>query len=392
MSKTVLVTGGTGFVAGWCVVELLAAGYTVRMTVRSAAKEAAVRVAVAAGLRTTLHPIAAAGSSGASGVGGPTGPTTASGPTTAGGLGVASGLTPAGELGGASAASGTSTVAERLTFWVADLTADAGWDEAVAGCDYVLHVASPLAGAFAENEATLIDAAREGTLRLLRAATRAGVERLVMTSSTAAATPPPGRAGTVGDESVWTDPADRRVNAYRRSKILAERAAWDFMAGYRGPTTLATVLPGAIFGPVLTTANLGSVALIQRLLDGRLPGTPRVGFCVVDVRDLAALHVRAMTAPAAAGERFIATGDFLWMSEIAGILRERLGARAPRRVLPDLLVRALALVTPDLRSITPLLGQKRLFSSAKAQRALGFTPRPATATVVDCAKSLPRGD
>ena len=317
MTKTVLVTGGTGFVAGWCIAELLAGGYTVRTTVRDATKEVGER-------------------------------------------------------------------SERLTVRTADLTADGGWDEAVAGCDYVLHVASPLSGA---DEATLIAAAREGTLRVLRAATRAGVERVVMTSSTAAVT----RAGTVGDETVWTDPADRGVNPYRRSKILAERTAWDFMAEHRGTTTLTTVLPGAIFGPVRTRAGLGSVALIQRLLDGRMPGTPRVGFCVVDVRDLAALHVRAMTAPAAAGERFVATGDFLWMSEIAGTLRERLGARAgrvPRRTLPDPLVRALALVTPELRSITPLLGQKRLFSSAKARRTLGFDPRPATTTVVDCAESL----
>ncbi|MFG1705054.1 SDR family oxidoreductase [Nonomuraea sp. M3C6] len=333
MSETVLVTGGTGFVAGWCIVELLRRGYTVRATVRDTAKGPAVRAAVATAV--------AAG--------------------------------------------------DRLTFWTADLTRDEGWDAAMAGCDYVLHVASPLGGEASGDPDALVVPAREGTLRVLRAAANAGVKRVVMTSSTAACTPPPAGTGTVGDESVWTDPAGRGVNAYRKSKILAERAAWDFMAGHPGSTTLTTVLPGAVFGPVLTTANLGSVGLVKSLLDGRLPGTPRVGFCVIDVRDLADLHIRAMTAPEAEGERFIATGDFMWMRDIARTLRARLGERAskvPTRNLPDVAVRTIALVAPMLRSITPLLGQKRVFSSAKARRMLGFAPRPATTTVVDCAESL----
>jgi nucleoside-diphosphate-sugar epimerase len=330
----VLVTGGTGFVAGWAIVELLERGYRVRATVRDAAKEGALRAST-------------------------------------------------GALNGSEDGNG-------LDCPVADLTHDGGWDAAVDGCDYVLHIASPLGGGSGDSEAGLIEAARGGTLRVLRSATAAGVKRVVMTSSTAACTPRnAGDDGVVGDETTWTDPSAKGVNAYRRSKILAERAAWDYMSGR--DTEFATVLPGAIFGPVLSPANLGSVALIQRMLDGKMPGTPRVGFCVIDVRDLADLHVRAMTAPSAAGERFIAAGEFMWMREIAQTLRAEFGdraAKAPRRALPDLAVRTLALAAPDLRSIVPLLGQRRVFSHAKAERTLGFKPRPATETIRDCAASL----
>jgi nucleoside-diphosphate-sugar epimerase len=272
---------------------------------------------------------------------------------------------------------------------VADLTRDEGWADAVAGCDYVLHVASPLGADGRGNPDELIDAARDGTLRVLRAAVDAGVKRVVMTSSTAAATP--SGAATVSDETVWTDPADRAVTPYRRSKVLAERAAWDFMAAHPGPTTLTTVLPVAIFGPVLSAAGGTSVEVIQRLLTGRPPVLPRFGFTVVDVRDLADLHIRAMTAPAAAGERFIAASDFLWLSEIAATLRSALGERAakvPTRGVPDWLVRALARFLPPLRTLTPLLGRHLTFTSAKAQRMLGFAPRPARTTVVDTANSL----
>jgi nucleoside-diphosphate-sugar epimerase len=154
---------------------------------------------------------------------------------------------------------------------------------------------------------------------------------------------------------------------------------------------LTTVLPGAIFGPVLTTANLGSVELIKRLLTGRPPALPRVGFTVVDVRDLADLHIRAMTAPAAAGERFIAAGDFMSFADLAGVLRARLGDRArkvPTREVPDPVVRVLARFVPPLRTLVPLLGSPRVFSAAKARRLLGFAPRPGAETIVDCAESL----
>lgn len=331
-AETVLVTGGTGFVAGWCIVELLRRGYAVRTTVRTPAGEPAVREAVARG----------------------------------------------------------GAPAERLSFCIAELTRDDGWDEAVAGCAYVLHVASPLGDNATRNPDALIAPARDGTLRVLRAAARAGVKRVVMTSAAAAARVPL-NSNEVSDETVWADAADRRFDAYRRSKILAERAAWDFMARNAGPTALTTILPGAVFGPLLTRRNLGSVRIIQQLLRGRPIALPRLGFWIVDVRDLADLHIRAMTAPAAASERFIATGEFMWLKDIADTLRSSLGRRGekvPNRILPDVVTRGAALFMPQLRGLVPELGRENPVTSEKARRLLGFAPRPAAVTLVECADSL----
>jgi nucleoside-diphosphate-sugar epimerase len=329
MAETVLVTGGTGFVAGWCIVELLQRGYRVRTTVRSLSREASVRAAVAF----------------------------------AGG-------------------------GDRLTFCAADLTQDAGWDAAVAGCASVLHVASPLGGSAIRDPSELIAPARDGTLRVLRAAAKAGAQRVVMTSAAAAARPPHG-SDRVSDETIWADPAEPRWDAYRLSKILAERAAWDFVSANAKPSLLTTILP--VFGPVLTKENLGSVRIIQSLLRGSPAGIPRLGFWVVDVRDVAELHVRAITAPEAAGQRFIAAGEFLWMEEIAAMLKLHLGSRAndvPTRRLPDAVVRLLSLFIRPLRMLTPDLGRTNALTSEKARRVLGFSPRPVATTLVDCAESL----
>ncbi|MES2443124.1 MAG: NAD-dependent epimerase/dehydratase family protein [Pseudomonadota bacterium] len=328
MAETVLVTGGSGYIGGWCVVELLRRGYTVRTTVRSLAKEAAVRAAIA----------------------------------------------------------GEVDPGDRLSFHVAELTGDAGWDEATAGCDYVLHVASPLGTSMPDDPQELIVPAREGALRALRAAAKAGVKRVVLTSSVAAA----GGVGTdiVTDETDWTDPTGR--DAYRQSKTFAERAAWEFAAAHP-ELELVTVLPSMVIGPVLTPENLGSVQLVWRLLAGKVPGIPRLGFTVVDVRDVVDLHLRAMTMPEARGERFIAANKFLWMAEIARVLRDRLGARAPKvptRALPSFALRFMSVFDKALRYVTPNLGRSNSFSSAKAQRVLGWTPRPAEDSIVDCAESL----
>lgn len=333
MSEIVLVTGGTGFIAGWCIVELLKRGYTVRTTVRSLAKEQAVRVAISA----------------------------------------------------------ETDPGERLTFHIADLTSDAGWDSALTGCDYVLHVASPLGLDTVKDPNDLIVPARDGTLRVLRAATQAGVKRVVMTSACAAASPSSYAADGVTDETLWTNPEDSSLSTYRKSKTLSEMAAWQFMKEYEGPTTLTTILPGAVFGPILSTDNRGSVQVINRLLQGSVPGSPRVGLEVVDVRDLVDVHIRAMTSPHAAGERFIAVSEFMWMSEMAKVLRAKLGTSAnkvPTRTLPDFLLRLLALFDPTIRAITPGLGRKHRHTAEKAQRLLGWHPRPASETVGDCAKSL----
>ncbi|MEU4098769.1 NAD-dependent epimerase/dehydratase family protein [Streptomyces sp. NPDC026673] len=331
MSELVLVTGGTGYIGGWCVAELLRRGYDVRTTVRARGKERGVAEAVSA----------------------------------------------------------VADPAGRLDVVVADLTADDGWDAALDGVDHVLHVASPLGGA---DPAALVATARDGALRVLRAATAAKVKRVVMTSAANAASPSSYATEGVTDETLWTDPDDPALIPYRRSKTLAERAAWDFMAGHGGPTELATVLPGAVFGPVLTAGTLGSVGIVARMVSGRMNGVPRIGLEVVDVRDLVDVHIRAMTSPDAAGERFLATGEFLWMADMARILRDGLGEdgrRVSTRRIPDLAVRFAARFTdPSLRDITPALGRRNRHSTEKARTVLGWRPRPAERTVLECARSL----
>jgi dihydroflavonol-4-reductase len=333
MPELVLVTGGSGYIAGWCIAELLRRGYDVRATVRSADREQSVTEAVS------------------------------------------SVVDPAG----------------RLSFAVADLTADEGWEAALKGVDHVLHVASPLGGA-PDDPAALIAPARDGALRVLRAAAAAGVRRVVMTSAANAASPSSYATEGVTDETLWTDPEDPTLIPYRRSKTLAERAAWDFMEAYDGPTELTTVLPGAVFGPILTTDGIGSVGIVGRMVSGGMRGIPRIGLEVVDVRDLVDAHIRAMTSPAAAGQRFLATGEFMWMADMAHILRDGLGEHGRRvstRRIPDLVVRLVARFRdPSLREITPALGRRNRHSTEKARTVLGWQPRPARQTVLDCAESL----
>ncbi|MBV8594567.1 MAG: NAD-dependent epimerase/dehydratase family protein [Caulobacteraceae bacterium] len=333
MTETVLVTGGSGFIASWCAIGLIERGYAVRTTVRDLAREGAVRAAIA----RRVDP------------------------------------------------------GERLSVHAADLTRDDGWDAAADGCAYVLHVASPLGVPEPRNPDDLIRPAREGALRALNAAIRAGARRMVMTSSVAATSPPASAGDGESDETVWTNPGDPGLGAYARSKTLAERSVWDRVREAGGATTLAVVNPALVLGPVLSRDFSDSVQIVQRLLAGTVPGLPRLGFNIVDVRDVADLHILAMTAPEAAGERFIAAGDFAWMADIAALLRARLGPQAskvPTRAAPDLLIRLASIFDRDLRTVTPGLGRRRTFTSAKAQRLLGWRPRPMEETVLDCARSL----
>lgn len=327
--QTVMVTGGSGFVGGWAVVELLRRGYRVRTTIRNLAREAEVRATIASQVET-----------------------------------------------------------KQLSFFAADLLHDAGWEEVVAGADYVLHVASPMPTGEYRGQ-NVIGPAREGTRRVLEASLKAGVKRVVITSSTAAAIPTTDNATT--DETVWTDLPDAPVNNYPRSKTLAERDAWDFIEKSGGAMELSTVLPANIQGPVLGHDYSASVSLIELMLKGKLPALPRIGYGIVDVRDLVELHLLAMTSPLAAGERFIASGEFLWFSDIARILRANLGARAAKvstRHLPDFVVRLGAHFNPEMAQLAPDLGKHRKISSAKAERMLGWRTRPAETSILDTANSL----
>ncbi len=328
-TKTVLVTGGSGYLGSWCLIELLRRGYRVRTTVRDLAREAEVRAAIA----PEVDP------------------------------------------------------GDRLAFHAADLLDDAGWADAVGGCDYVLHVASPFPPAQPKD---LIVPARDGTLRVLRAGLEAGVERTVVTSSVAAITGGTKPVSGPLTEENWSDPDNPKLSPYARSKTIAERSAWDFMAEHNATGKLVTVNPSAIVGPVLSEDRSFSLQAIERMLGG-MPGVPRIGFTWVDVRDVAELEILAMTDPSAGGERFIAAEEFRWMPEVAAVLRDRLGedaAKVPTRTVPNFVVRAMALFDPSIRSVVGQLGKKTTLSSEKARSRLGWAPRPLDETVVECARSI----
>ena len=285
-----------------------------------------------------------------------------------------------------------------LSFAAADLMSDAGWPAAVAGCDFVLHVASPFPPGAPKHEDELIVPAREGALRLLRAARDAGVKRVVLTSSFAAI----GYGQEVTDrpftEENWTDPNggpnSANIGAYVKSKTIAERAAWDFSAREGGALELAVVNPVGVLGPVLGPDFSTSIQIVKRFMDGTVPGCPHLSFGVVDVRDVADLHLRAMTNPAAKGERFLAVaGDFMTMQAIAQVLKARMGAtaaRVPTRMLPDWLLRLVALFDPSVALIVPELGKSKNATNAKARRVLGWAPRSNEDSIVATAESLVR--
>jgi nucleoside-diphosphate-sugar epimerase len=281
---------------------------------------------------------------------------------------------------------------DRLTVVAADLGDDAGWAEAVAGCSHVLHVASPFPPEQPKDPDELIVPAREGALRVIKASLAADVQRIVMTSSVAAVRHgrPPSDDRPYNEDD-WTDGDDTARTPYVRSKTLAEKAAWEHVRAAGAEDRLATVEPGAIIGPVLNDDHSFSIQAVQRLLDGDMPAIPRLGFTFVDVRDVADLHIRAMSDPGAAGQRFLATDEFLWLSDVARILRDRLGDRAskvPTRKAPSLLVRAMALFDGSLRSIVGDLGESSSYSNAKARERLGWQPRPIADSIADTGESL----
>ncbi|MFD5624906.1 SDR family oxidoreductase [Streptomyces sp. NPDC127072] len=334
-STRVLVTGGSGFIAGHCIVQLLAAGFQVRTTIRSLTREASVR--------------------------------------------------------GVLAEAGMSDDRD-LTFVAADLMRDEGWAQAVQDMDFVLHVASPVQPGHVENEDDVIVPAREGTLRVLRAARAAGVKRVVLTSAFHAVSWGHPHSDHVFTEEDWTVVDGPGVDAYGKSKTLAERAAWEYMRDGANSTELVTLLPVAVMGPVLGDHVSGANHVVQRMLRGAMPGFPHLFIPIVDVRDVAQAHVLAMTAPSAAGQRFlISNGPAIEMKRIGAMIKARLGADAdgvPTRTLPNVAVRVAARFDPQLRAIVPDLGYAKRTSNEKARRVLGWTPRDPEEAVIAAAESL----
>lgn len=329
----VLVTGISGFVGKHCAVALLNKGYRVRGTLRSLARSDAVRATLAKHAATE----------------------------------------------------------GRVEFAEADLTGDKGWDAALHDCAYVMHVASPFPMTQPKHRDALVGPAREGTLRVLKAAAKAGVARTVLTSSTVSIMyRAPKTGGAPLSEEDWSDPDHPGIRPYARSKTLAERAAWDFIKTERPAMELAVVNPGFILGPALDGDLSTSIEIIQLMLRGKYPAVPRVHFPVVDVRDVADMHVAAMTQPGAAGQRFLCAESSQWLVETARAIRSAVpeATRVPTGELPNFVVRLLALVDPRLGAIVPELGLERPISNAKATTLLGFRFRPAAEAAVAAARSL----
>ncbi|MGK8522488.1 SDR family oxidoreductase [Nocardia asteroides] len=333
MSTRVTVTGATGFVAGHVIAELLEHGYAVRATVRDLTDT---------GKRAHLAELAR-------------------------------------RTGG------------ELEFAQADLNGNDGWVSAVAGSAGVLHVASPFPTTPPDDERELIDTAVEGTLRVLRACAAAGTVRRVVLTSSIAAIASGHTDDAVRTEADWT--VIERSPAYQKSKTLAERAAWDFVATLPAGERFELVVlnPGMVLGPLLSAATSTSHEPVRRLLNRDVPGAPRVGWAPVDVRDLAVAHRLALETQAAAGNRYICAGEHLWMADMARILAGEYGPRGfevPTRQLPNWVVRSVALFDKGVRLTLPTLGRTESLSAEKARRELGWTMRPVRESVLDTAESL----
>ena len=330
MAGTVLVSGGSGYIAGFLIRQLVAEGWMVHTTIRDLAREASVRKLLAVD-------------------------------------------------------------DARLRFFAADLTADAGWADAMAGCSHAAHLASPVPLRAVKDPDELIVPARDGALRALRAAKAAGVRRFVMTSSVAAIAYGRGRGVHHFTEADWTPPDYPGAQPYVRSKAIAERAARDWVAAEGGGIEYCSINPSVVLGPVWSRDYSPSVAIVKRLLEGSVRGCPDIGFGVVDVRDVADLHVRALTAPGMAGDRFLASGPFMKIAAIAEVLRSRLGPeahRVPTRRVPDIVVRIAALFDPMLKMAANELGSVRNMDASHAKAVLGWAARPAEESIVDAARSL----
>lgn len=335
-SELVVVTGASGFIAGYCILQLLEKGYRVRGTLRSLAKAAEVRSWIERGLSR-------------------------------------------------------NTPVDEFELIAADLESDDAWNEVMAGATFVLHVASPNPSRMPKDLNELLLPAREGTLRVMRTASNAGVKRVVQTSSLAAVFYGNDEPNRIFTEEDWSNVDHPGINAYSKSKVLAERAAWQELAKTHPHLEWVAILPGLVLGPVFNREGAASVQVIAKMMNGELPGTPRLNFCIVDLRDIADLHLRAMIAPEAAGQRFIGAGPLLSMAKIAEILRSGAGQDArkvPKRGLPDLLVKIVSFFDAEVRGQIHELGRERRASSDKATCELGWHMRPAAETILDTAKSL----
>ena len=330
MAATVLVTGGSGYIAANIIRQLLDEGWTVHTTIRDLAKEGDVRK------RFPDH-------------------------------------------------------ADRLTFFQAELLHDEGWAAAMTDCTHVAHVASPVVAATPKHENDLILPARDGTLRVLKFAKEAGVKRFVQTSSVAAVAYGVDAGTHEFDESNWTDVNHPDSYAYVKSKTYAEKAARDWIRDHGEGMEYCSINPGLVLGPIDGGDFSASVLAMQQLLDGSMPMAPNIAYPLVDVRDVADLHVKALSADKLANDRFLAAGPTLTFQEMGVMLHEKMGEKAkkvPTKQMPNWLVSVLALFNAEVRGIKSELGKVRKITGTHSQDKLGWQMRPPEETLEDCANSL----
>jgi nucleoside-diphosphate-sugar epimerase len=280
----------------------------------------------------------------------------------------------------------------QLEFALADLSRDEGWKEAVQGCNYVLHIASPYLAENPKNENEMIIPARDGTLRVLKAAQREGVKRVVMLSSIVAISSGHEGENRAFDEKDWTD-LRKTHSVYSKSKTLAEQAAWDLIgsAENKSGMEMATINPTNVFGPVLDGHHHTSTEWYRTIMRAESPGVARTQLDFVDVRDLVEVLIKALTVPEAAGKRFICNGASIPLKEFADILHDNFSTRGfsvPNRILPDVVIRFMGMFMPKIKAVADTLQWERTFSTQQAQLVFGWKPRPYKQTIIDMAESL----
>ena len=335
MKELVLVTGGSGYIASNIIIQLLKEGYGVRTTVRSLDKIERVKKIITAGGIKNL---------------------------------------------------------EDLSFIETDLSSEKNWDKAMEGITYVIHPASPTPKLNFKDEKEMIDPAVNGVLYVMKAARDAKVKRVVLTSAYGAIFAGHEKRTTPYTEEDWSNLDAKNIFPYQKSKTLSERAAWKFIEEEGNGMELTTVNPVAVMGPILTSDYSHSNIQIQQLLAGEVKAVPNVDSGYVDVRDVASLHLLAMTSPKAAGERFLATtGETLSMLDVASILREAFPAYAdklPTKKIPNAVLKAAAVADPSLRMVASLTGQYAGTSNQKAKELLGWEPRSAKEATLATAQSM----
>lgn len=334
-TKLVLVTGGSGFVGGHCIVQLLQQDYKVRTTIRSLKKKDSVLEMLSNGGIKSF---------------------------------------------------------DNLSFVETDLSNDKNWDEATKGCDYVLHIASPIHLAVPKDENEMIKPAVEGTLRVLKASKNAGVKRVVMTSNFGAVGYSHKDPTTLITEESWTDPNEKGLSAYNKSKIIAEKSAWDFVKNESANLELTVINPVAIFGPSLNATLSSGFELLKNVLDGTMKRIPNLELAIVDVRDLADLHIKAMENPKANGQRFLAlSGGSMTLPQISEMLKIKMPEftqKASTKTVPDWVVKFAGLFNPKAKALAPMLGINRKASNEKAKTVLGWKPRTNEEALLATVESL----